>query len=560
MIRKRIRHMKRYREIVTVLVKYGFGYIVRDVGLFHLLSLPRQIVSDFSNQSGEANTIGRQIRLMCEELGPTFIKLGQMLSLRSDLIPAPIANELTLLQDQVASTSPEAVHHIIQEELGKPADEVFVRFDNASLAAASIAEVHRAVLKNGDDVVVKIRRPHIESIVNTDIEIMTDLALLLEKHYEWAKDFQIVDVVDEFSIAVRKEMDYIREGKNTEKLYQFFSSTNNIIIPKVYWSYSTNCILTLEYIGGMKLSRLLAGNVGDEYDRPTIARRLVRSFLDQALIAGIYHGDPHPGNLFFFPENRIAYIDFGQVGILTEDMRENFASLIIGLMRGNTDLLFRTVFRMSEMPDDLNERSFKADLETLRDKYYNLPFSSIHMGEVVQDIFETTKKNHIIIPKDYTLLGKALITLEGIVTQLDNSISMLELAEPYGRRLMLNRLNPERVIEKLHSGLYDFADSSLRLPPLLKRTLEHLNKGKTRVEMELPELDRLLSKLDRAANRISFSILLLAFSIILGCVILGETFVNHAIFSSVPILDTVIAIVLLMFLVALFSIFRSGRF
>ncbi|MCI1882254.1 MAG: AarF/ABC1/UbiB kinase family protein [Sporolactobacillus sp.] len=560
MIRKRIRHMKRYREIVTVLVKYGFGYIVRDVGLFHLLSLPRQIVSDFSNQSGEANTIGRQIRLMCEELGPTFIKLGQMLSLRSDLIPAPIANELTLLQDQVASTSPEAVHHIIQEELGKPADEVFVRFDNASLAAASIAEVHRAVLKNGDDVVVKIRRPHIESIVNTDIEIMTDLALLLEKHYEWAKDFQIVDVVDEFSIAVRKEMDYIREGKNTEKLYQFFSSTNNIIIPKVYWSYSTNCILTLEYIGGMKLSRLLAGNVGDEYDRPTIARRLVRSFLDQALIAGIYHGDPHPGNLFFFPENRIAYIDFGQVGILTEDMRENFASLIIGLMRGNTDLLFRTVFRMSEMPDDLNERSFKADLETLRDKYYNLPFSSIHMGEVVQDIFETTKKNHIIIPKDYTLLGKALITLEGIVTQLDNSISMLELAEPYGRRLMLNRLNPERVIEKLYSGLYDFADSSLRLPPLLKRTLEHLNKGKTRVEMELPELDRLLSKLDRAANRISFSILLLAFSIILGCVILGETFVNHAIFSSVPILDTVIAIVLLMFLVALFSIFRSGRF
>ena len=552
--------MKRYREIVTVLVKYGFGYIVRDVGLFHLLSLPRQIVSDFSNQSGEANTIGRQIRLMCEELGPTFIKLGQMLSLRSDLIPAPIANELTLLQDQVASTSPEAVHHIIQEELGKPADEVFVRFDNASLAAASIAEVHRAVLKNGDDVVVKIRRPHIESIVNTDIEIMTDLALLLEKHYEWAKDFQIVDVVDEFSIAVRKEMDYIREGKNTEKLYQFFSSTNNIIIPKVYWSYSTNCILTLEYIGGMKLSRLLAGNVGDEYDRPTIARRLVRSFLDQALIAGIYHGDPHPGNLFFFPENRIAYIDFGQVGILTEDMRENFASLIIGLMRGNTDLLFRTVFRMSEMPDDLNERSFKADLETLRDKYYNLPFSSIHMGEVVQDIFETTKKNHIIIPKDYTLLGKALITLEGIVTQLDNSISMLELAEPYGRRLMLNRLNPERVIEKLYSGLYDFADSSLRLPPLLKRTLEHLNKGKTRVEMELPELDRLLSKLDRATNRISFSILLLAFSIILGCVILGETFVNHAIFSSVPILDTVIAIVLLMFLVALFSIFRSGRF
>lgn len=558
MFGKRIRHIKRYREIVTVLVKYGFGYIVKDVGLFHLLSLPKQIVSDFSG-TNDSKPVGRKIRLMLEELGPTFIKLGQLLSLRSDLIPEQIANELRELQDSVTPINPAVIKSVIRQELGAPVGDIFADFDEQCLAAASIAQAHRAVLKTGEEVVIKVRRPDIETVVSTDIEILWDLAALVEKRYSWAKKFQISDIVEEFSLAIRNEMDYFREGRNTEKLYNYFASNENIIIPKVYWDYSTNKLLTLEYINGAKYADLIA-SVPEGIDKKIISERLVRSFLDQALVVGVFHGDPHPGNLFFFPGNKIGYIDFGQVGTLNEEMKHNFASLIIGLMRGDIDLLFRTIFLMSSMPEDLDERLFKADLELMRDKYYELPFKEIHIGKVIQDIFETTKKHHISIPKDYTLLGKALITLEGLITRLDNQISILELAEPYGQKLLLNRYNPERVAKKTLKSVYEALENSAQIPSLLKKTLTHLYKGKTHVEMELPHLDLLLSRLDRVANRISFSIMLLAFSIILGAMIIGETFGAHPLFTNIPLLDIAVMIVALMFLLVLLAIFRSGRF
>jgi Predicted unusual protein kinase len=559
MMGRRIRHIKRYREIVTVLVKYGFGYIVRDVGLTHLLSLPKQVAADFSGSGSESKPVGRKICLMCEELGPTFIKLGQMLSLRTDLIPEQIADELRQLQDHVTPVPSETIKEVIKKELGAPAETLFMTFDEHCLAAASIAQVHQAKLQTGEPVVIKIRRPNIDAVITTDIEILTDLVSLLEKHYGWAKDFQLSDVVDEFAKAIRMEMDYEREGRNTDKLNHFFADQSAIIIPKVYWKYSSSQILTLDYINGFKFAQLF-DDTSDTFNRRIIAERLVRSFLDQALTAGIFHGDPHPGNLFFFPENKIAYIDFGQVGILSTDMQHEFANLIIGLMKGDINLLFRTIEQMASMPEGLDDRLFKADLELLRDKYYNIPFKEIHIGEVIGDIFEATKKNHIRVPKNFTLLGKALITLEGLISKLDSQISILELAEPYGRKLMLNKLSPEHLSKKLINEFYDFADNSVKIPSLLKKTLTHLNKGKTHVEMELPQLETLLSKLDRVANQISFSIILLAFSIILTGIILGEAFGSHPVLAGFPVLDIAGAIVVFMLLIVLFAILRSGRF
>lgn len=558
MIGRRIRHIKRYREIVTVLVKYGFGYIVRDVGLFHLLSLPQQIVSDFSDNSADGSSAGRRMRQMFEELGPTFIKLGQLLSLRADIVPAPIADELRKLQDRVTPIDLQTIKSIINQEFDMPAEDLFADFSDSCLAAASIAQVHRAVLRTGEEVVVKIRRPNIETAVENDIDILRDLAGLFEKRYTWARNFQIGDIVEEFSQAIRSEMDYFREGRNTDKLYQYFSSDENIIIPKVYWDYSTSKILTLEYIHGIRFEQIFISD-DDGLDRKIISERLVRSFLDQALNIGTYHGDPHPGNLLFFSGNRIAYIDFGQVGILNEDMKHNFASLIIGLMRGNTSLLYHTIFQMSPMPVDLNERQFKADLEQLRDKYYNLPFRDIHIGEVIHDIFETTKKHHIRIPKNYALLGKSLITLEGLITKLDNQISILELAEPYGQKLMLHRLNPEYLSKKLTDLLYEASENSIQLPSLLKKALTRFNSGKSQVDIKLSQLEFILSRLDRSANRISVSIILLSFSIILAGLIVGTAFGSHPLFSHTPIFGIAVAITVIMFFSLLLAIFRSGR-
>ncbi|MCQ2009060.1 AarF/ABC1/UbiB kinase family protein [Sporolactobacillus sp. STSJ-5] len=559
MIGKHIRHIKRYQEIVSVLVKYGFGYIVKDVGLFHLLSLPKQIASDFSGNGNDQKSLGQRIRLMLEELGPTFIKLGQLLSLRTDILPEQIAEAMRGLQDRVTPIDAQSVKQIIQQEFGKPVAEVFAQFDEQCIAAASIAQAHHAKLKSGEEVAVKIRRPDIEYVVENDIEILWDLASLVEKRYEWARTYQIIDLVEEFSLAIRSELDYAMEARTTEKLFDFFKNDVNVIIPKIYRDYSTAKVLTLDYVHGYKYEELIKSPPKDVSNK-IICERLVRSFLDQALICGIFHGDPHPGNLFFFPDNKIGYIDFGQVGHLNESMKHDFGNLIIGLMKGNTELLFRTISTMTVMPDDLNERQLKDDLETLREKYYRLPFKEVHIGKVISDVFAVTKKHHIGIPKNYTLLGKALITLEGLITTLDHDTNILELAEPYGHRLLIRRLDPTELSKKLLMNGYDVVENSMRLPSLLRKTLTHLYKGKTRVEMKLPQLEVLLAKLDRAANRISFSIMLLSLSIILASIILGETFGSRSLITNVPIIGIAVTIVLFMFMIVLLSIFRSGRF
>ncbi|MCL1631804.1 AarF/ABC1/UbiB kinase family protein [Sporolactobacillus sp. CPB3-1] len=559
MIGKRIRHLKRYQEIVSVLVKYGFGYIVKEVGLFHLLSLPKQIVSDFNGTGNDQKTLGKRIRLMLEELGPTFIKLGQLLSLRTDILPEQIAEAMRDLQERVTPVDIQTIDQIVCRELGAPVSEIFAQFDEQCIAAASIAQAHHAVLKTGEEVAVKIQRPNIDAIVENDIEILWDLASLVDKRYEWARTYQILDLVEEFSLAIRSELEYTIEARTTEKLFAFFKTDERVIIPKVYQDYSTAKILTLDFINGYKYNDLIQ-NCPADIDKKTICERLVHSFLDQALICGIFHGDPHPGNLLFFSGNRIGYIDFGQVGHLSEPMKRDFGDLIIGLMRGNTNLLLRTISSMAVMPDDLNERQFKTDLDMLRENYYRLPFKKVHIGAVIHDIFSVTKKHRIHIPKNYTLLGKALITLEGLITGLDHECNILEFAEPYGHRLLIRRLDPEELSKKILMNGYDIFENSIRLPGLLRKTLMHLNSGKTRVEMKLPQLEFLLAKVDRAANRISFSIMLLSLSIILACIILGETFGSRSLLSNVPVLSIAITIVLFMFMLVLLSIFRSGRF
>ncbi|MFC4618757.1 ABC1 kinase family protein [Camelliibacillus cellulosilyticus] len=550
---KRMQHLNRYREIAIALIKYGFGYIVKDVGLFPPLSLPKRLVKDLNKE--REKPVGKRLRLLMEELGPTFIKLGQLLSIRRDLVPEPIADELEKLQDEVTPISGTAIQQIIEEEFGAPIQAIFQSFDSVCLAAASVGQVHQAVLKTGETVAVKVRRPHIESRVETDLEILQDLTRIVEQHYDWAKHYQLSDIVDELAEAIRHEMDYTHEARNTERIKRQFEDSEEIVIPKVYWDYSTKRVLTTSYIHGKKFSDL-KGLDPDQYNRKKLAKRLVDSFLSQVLISGVYHGDPHPGNLFFLPGERIAYIDFGQIGVLNSEMKRNFASLIIGLMRRDTDMLVHTVCRMALAPDDINEVRLHEDLDILRDKYSDIPLSQINIGDAITDLFNTTQKHHIPIPKDYTLLGKALITLEGIITDLDSELSLIQLAEPFGQKLLLERFNPGVVVSKLWDELTDFTTMVFRLPRQLRQTLQKIDKGQVRFEMGLPKMEHLMSRLDRVGNRIAFSIIFLAASIILVGLIIGQTFGNPFL-THFPAVKIGSIVVILMFIGLVYTLIKK---
>lgn len=552
----KIKHVNRYREIAAALVKYGFGYIVKDVGLFHMLSLPKKLSADFRN--GNVRPLGERLRLMLEELGPTFIKLGQLLSIRRDLIPAQLAEQLEKLQDEVRPIPTDRIKEIIAEELGASCEKCFALFDETCIAAASIGQVHRAVLPSGEEVAVKIRRPNIETLVENDIEILRDLARMMEQHYSWAVHYQVRDIVDELAQAIRNEMDYLQEGRNTEKIRQALLGDRHAVVPAVYWTYSTKKILTTEWIHGEKFTDI-RHLPAERFNNSRLAERLVTSFLTQVFGEGIYHGDPHPGNLFFLPGDRIAYVDFGQVGFIRGEMKQQLASFLIGLMKKDIDLLMETVIHMAVVPHNLNEQKLRIDLEELQDKYYDVPLGKIDVTEAVTDLFQTAQEHQLIIPKDYTMLGKALMTIESLISALDPNLSLIELAEPFGKKLILERLHPRSIVQRLFANTAAFVDTLLDLPENLKKTLQTVEKGQTEVQMKMPQLEELLRKLDRVGNRISFSVTLLAFSIVFVGLIIGATFGNSFL-THVPAIEVGIVIAFFMFLWIIFSILKSGRF
>lgn len=560
MIRKRIRHIQRYREIVNALIRYGFGFIIKELGLTELLSMPKRLFVEVNTES-HYKTTGERIKLFLEELGPTFVKMGQVASTRYDIIPAHIIEELEKLQDSAPQFSYDKVTETIEEEFGLKVDQIFKEFCETPLAAASIGQVHFGVLKTGEKVAVKIQRPNMRTVIETDLEILQDLAILAEQRLDWASRYQIRDIVEEFSKSLREEIDYTIEGRNAEKIAKQFVNDPKVVIPKVYWDCTTKKVLTMEFVEGTKLNETdklkEKGN-----DNKALAKRIVDSILHQILIEGYFHGDPHPGNILALPEDGIIFLDFGMVGKLTPEMKYHLASLVIALMRQQTDDVIKAITHMGIVPEDINLPELRGDVEKLNEKYYDVALSQVSLGQVVNDLFLVAYRHGIRIPSDLTLLGKTLLTMEGIVVKLDPEISILKVAEPFGKRLLMERYYPKKVAGNLWHQLVNLGEFLAELPRSMKE-LNHLFKnGKMRQEISFPEIDLILSKFDKISNRITFSISLLAFSIIMAGLIIGSALVGQSsmLMLKIPIIEIGFGIATFMFLLLLFSIFRSGRF
>lgn len=560
MIGKRIRHLNRYRMVASVLARHGFGFLVEEIGLFHMLSLPRRLFTDRKREEADPKSIGQRIREVCEELGPAYVKMGQMASTRPDLIPEGIVQELAKLQDQVPPFSFVDVARIIQEELGAPVSDIFRVFDEVPIAAASIGQVHRAVLFTGEDVAVKIQRPDIISVIETDLEILMDLATLAEHRLEWAARYQVTEIIEEFARALRAELDYTIEARHAERIAKQFSRDEQVHIPSIFWDYTSKRILTMEYVEGTKLNDFpVLETLG--YDRKALAKIIIRAIFQQVLIEGFFHGDPHPGNILALADNVISFIDFGMVGRLTPDMKANFALIVIAMMRQDIDGMIQAVLRMGIVPDDVNMTRLRRDVEDLREKYVDVPLSKISLGEAVNDLFKVAFRHRIRIPADLTLAGKSLLSLEGLVEQLDPELSIMDIAKPFGTRLLKERFHPARIGESFWRNLTEYGELLVELPKQLKELARNIRRGELKLQVRLPDADIFLTKLDRMSNKISFSLVLLSFSIIMMGLIIASAQGKEIFFLfHIPAIEVGFGMASLMFLWLIIAIIRSGRF
>lgn len=553
-----MKHAYRYQEIIRALLRNGFGYLVKDLGITEALSLSGKKVVKRSDLTQK--TLGERLRILLEELGTTFIKLGQIASTRRDLLPEKVISELEKLQDHVPPFPFSEVNQIVEEELGGSIETIFAEFQETPVASASMGQVHFALLYSGEKVAVKVQRPNIQSIIETDLEILVDLAQLMDSQLEWAKQYQITEIIDEFSKSLREELDFNMEGRNGEKIAREFKEDSSVYIPKIYWEYTTKRVLTMDFVEGIKINDL---EKMDEkgYDRKTVAEKFSRCLIQQIFVEGFFHGDPHPGNVIILPNEVICLIDFGMVGRLSPEMKYQFVSLIISLKSGDTDGIIKTLHQMGLFPEEVNHTLLRFDVEMIRDKYYDVPLEQLHIGDAINDLFNIAHKYHIRIPAELTILGKSLMTLEGIVEYLDPECNLMKLTGPFAEELLKERYHPKKVMKTTWGQIKEITEILTGLPKNLRELTSTVQKGKLHFEISVPELHIILKKLDTISNRLSFSIVLLAFSIVMVGLIIGSSIGRQStILWELPIIEIGSVVASFMFFWLLFSIFRSGRF
>lgn len=560
MIKKRIRHLGRLREIVNAFTRHGFGYLMKELGLLDLLSVPKRLFLQGS-ETIEVLSTGERIRMFLEELGPTFIKIGQIASTRPDIIPLDIIQELVKLQDKVSAFPFSEVKKIIEEELADSLENSFREFQGTPIAAASIGQVHYAVLPAGEQVAVKVQRPKLKHLIETDLEILKELARLADSRLEWARRYQVRDIVDELAMSIRRELDFEMEARNTEKIAAKFKDNPKVVIPKVFWDYTSAKVLTMEFIDGITLNEEeKLQKLG--YDSKVLGETVVNTILQQILIDGFFHGDPHPGNLLVLPNGAIAFLDFGIVGRLSPEMRDHVASFVIALMRQNTDEVLQAISSMGVVPDDVNYEQLRMDVDLLREKYSDLSFKNMKIGQTITDLFSVAFQYKIKLPTDLTILGKTLLTMEGVVEKLDPDLSIIKIAEPFGKRLIMERYRPKTIIDKVWRRINEYGEMILEWPKTINEISAIMKKGRVKIELTTPELNQFIQRLNIISNRISFSITLLSFSIIMAGVIIGTSLSGQTpiLLNKIPVVEIGFVIATGMFLWLLFSIFKSGKF
>ncbi|AZK60280.1 ABC1 kinase family protein [Candidatus Desulforudis audaxviator] len=499
-LRRRYRMVKRYREIARILTRHGFDYLLHQLGLADLIALPRRTIGRRPREVMKRSSPER-LRLVLEELGATFIKLGQLLSTRADLLSAEYIEQLERLQDDVPPIPAAEVRRVVERELGQPLEALYARFDPEPLAAASIAQVHRAAMHDGTDVVVKVQRPGVKEQIHLDLLIMLDFARLADRHTPWGRMYNFTNMAEEFREAIAEETDFRAEARHADAIRRNLEGDPRVLVPRVQWSHTSERVLTLEYVEGIKLSNLEALEAAG-MDRKRLARVLADVLLKQMLVDGIFHADPHPGNISVLPGERLALIDFGIIGRLSPENRDNLGQIMLGMIRRNADMVVRSVLRSGAVPDTVDLNLLRRDIERLQQKYYDVPVNQINVSESMQDFLVLAYRHRVRLPNELTMLIKSIITADGLVRQLDPEISVVDVARPLGKRLLAERYSIKRLRRLWGESLPEYAQIASRVPFQLHDVLEQLARGELRIKQDNPGLDRLGGRISALANRL----------------------------------------------------------
>lgn len=483
------RNVNRLTEIVSVLSKYGLADGLSRLNLDFVKGL-------IKNRAGEAiarHTRERRIRMALEELGPTFVKLGQILSGRPDLVGSTLANELKNLQDRVAVDSPEVVRKIVADELGQPVDDLFREFDDEPLASASIGQVHRAQLHSGKRVVVKIQHENIQTIVRKDLDVLSGLAQMVQRLPEF-ETYRPVETVAEFQRSLRRELDFGREERHLQQFHDRFKDNAAVVIPQPISEYSTPRVLTMEHIEGTKLSAIDDLPI-DFCDRDEIAKIGADIFLEMIFTDGFFHADPHPGNFLILPGNRIGLLDFGMVGRVEEGLREDIEDLVLSVVNQDPSRLASQIVRIGSVPSDLNRHLLQNDLIEFVALYGNISLDRFCLGDALTDMVDIIYRYRIFLPAQVGMILKALITLEGTSKALSPSFSLMQVMQRYQRKSLLRRLSPTRRLRKLRAIYAEVEHLLETLPRRTVEILEQVQQGKFDVHLDHRGLEPSVNRL-----------------------------------------------------------------
>ena len=516
-VTRRISQIPRYQEIVSTFVRHGFGFAL---DLLPVNQKWRRRLRPFPVT--EPKSLPVHFRQALEELGPTFVKLGQVLSTRPDLLPPDYIAELSHLQDEVPPLPWDEIQAVLNDELEQPLEQLFQCIDTKPKAAASLGQVHVAVLPDGTDVVIKIQRPKIRKTIDTDLGILHDIAQYAQRRTPLGKIYNLEEIAEDFANTLREEMNYLREGRNADRFRENFRGERGIYIPRVYWSHTTRRVLTLERIEGIKIDNIPAIEAGG-FDRSKLAEHAARLSVQEILVDGFFHADPHPGNLVVLDNGSLGIMDFGMVGHLSDQDRIDLIRIYSVAVRRNADGVVDELIHIGAAPPDVDRASLARDINRLLLRYYGLPLKAVSAAEVMQEIRPVIFEYHLHLPTNLWLLGKSLAMMEGIGRQLDPDFDIFAFSRPYVNKLIRQVVLPNRrqLETLLHKGMIwnDLLDEVPRTGLVL---LDRLERGEPiPLSIDKQNLDRL----DTLATRLALSLIITGMTIGIALVMptLGAT-------------------------------------